>query len=193
MVGQQHTVLIDGAVINQFDNSVPHIASRNGDPPTPARQFPTGYFGLQTHGGTDRIFYREIRVKDLGQSDVPSNVEAPSVSGTGQVGRPLMCDGGRWQGARRIDYSWFRATSSGRTIRTSAPEPGGPRPFHCAGGPAVRDAAAAVRRAGGGRQGQVVRAERGRRLQARLLPRDRGGPSGADAWKTASARRSVGR
>ena len=113
MVGQQHTVLIDGAVINQFDNSVPHIASRNGDPPTPARQFPTGYFGLQTHGGTDRIFYREIRVKDLEAGDIPSNVEAPSVSGSGRVGRPLSCDGGRWQGARRIDYAWFRSNIVG--------------------------------------------------------------------------------
>ncbi len=38
-------------MINQFDNSIPKIASRNGDPPTMARQLARGYLGLQTHGG----------------------------------------------------------------------------------------------------------------------------------------------
>ena len=76
MVGQQHTVLVDGNVINQFDNGVPRVASRNGDPPTQARQFAGGYFGLQTHGGTDRIFYREIRVKDLGAARHPAQRRA---------------------------------------------------------------------------------------------------------------------
>src|SRR5690606_3149061 len=51
MVGQQYTVLIDGEVVNQFDNAVPKIASRNGDPPTMARQLAEGYIGLQAHGG----------------------------------------------------------------------------------------------------------------------------------------------
>ena len=37
-IGQQYTVLVDGEMINQFDNSIPKIASRNGDPPTMARQ-----------------------------------------------------------------------------------------------------------------------------------------------------------
>ncbi len=32
MVGQQYTVLVDGRIINQFDNSVPKVASRTGDP-----------------------------------------------------------------------------------------------------------------------------------------------------------------
>ena len=76
MVGQQYTVLVDGNVINQFDNSVPRVASRVGDPPTPARQFPRGYFGLQTHGGTDRIFYREIQVKELGERRHPAQHRA---------------------------------------------------------------------------------------------------------------------
>ena len=38
-IGQQYTVLVDGRMINQFDNSIPKIASRNGDPATVARQF----------------------------------------------------------------------------------------------------------------------------------------------------------
>ena len=52
------------------------VASRVGDPPTPARQFPRGYFGLQTHGGTDRIYYREIRVKELDRGDGPEQRRA---------------------------------------------------------------------------------------------------------------------
>ncbi len=57
--------MIDGKIINQFDNSIPKVNTRNGDPPTMARQFTQGYLGLQTHGGTDRISYREIQVKDV--------------------------------------------------------------------------------------------------------------------------------
>jgi hypothetical protein len=115
MVGQQYTVLVDGNVINQFDNGVPRIASRNGDPPTPARQFAQGYFGLQTHGGTDRIYYREIRVKDLDTGDVPRNVEPPEVGGSGRVGKALTCGRGEWENTPGADYSvsWYRANVIG--------------------------------------------------------------------------------
>jgi hypothetical protein len=115
MVGQQYTVLIDGEVINQFDNGVPRLASRNGDPPTPARQFPRGYFGLQTHGGTDRIFYREIRVKELDSQQVPRNVEPPSVGGSGRVGNVLTCDRGEWESGGHNEYSfaWYRSNPIG--------------------------------------------------------------------------------
>jgi hypothetical protein len=113
MVGQQHTVLIDGNVVNQFDNGIPKLASRNGDPPTQARQFASGYFGLQTHGGTDRIFYREIRVKDLEESDVPRNVEAPNVGGSGNVGKSLNCARGEWDNGDEVDFAWYRANAIG--------------------------------------------------------------------------------
>ena len=108
-------MLVDGEVINQFDNSIPKIASRNGDPPTPARQFPQGYFGLQTHGGTDRIFYREIRVKDLEAQDMPLNRRAPKVQGNGRVGRNLTCVPGKWTALRkvRLDVAWYRANRIG--------------------------------------------------------------------------------
>ena len=56
--------MIDGNIINQFDNSIPKINTRGGDPPTMARQFAQGFLGLQTHGGNDRISYREIQVKE---------------------------------------------------------------------------------------------------------------------------------
>jgi hypothetical protein len=115
MVGQQYTVLVDGEVINQFDNSIPKLASRNGDPPTQARQFAAGYFGLQTHGGTDRIFYREIQVKDLEGEDTPQNVEPPEVGGSGRVGEALTCGRGEWENTPHADYAvrWFRANRIG--------------------------------------------------------------------------------
>ena len=85
-VGQQFTILVDGELINQFDNAVPKIASRNGDPSTMARQFAQGYLGLQTHGGNDRISYREIQVKDLDEvATSRGTCEPPTVGGSGSV------------------------------------------------------------------------------------------------------------
>jgi Domain of Unknown Function (DUF1080) len=111
MVGQQYTVLVDGKVINQFDNAVPRVPTRIGDPPTQARQFPRGYFGLQTHGGTDRIFYREIRVKELDRWDLPHNILRPDVHGSGRVGRRLSCTRGLWWNGWRSDFrfDWYRS------------------------------------------------------------------------------------
>jgi Domain of Unknown Function (DUF1080) len=111
MVGQQYTVLVDGEVINQFDNAVPRVPTRIGDPPTQARQFPRGYFGLQTHGGTDRIFYREIRVKELDRWDLPHNLLRPDVHGSGRVGRNLTCTRGLWWNGWRSDFQidWYRS------------------------------------------------------------------------------------
>jgi hypothetical protein len=115
MIGQQYTVLVDGNVINQFDNSIPKIASRNGDPPTQARQFARGYFGLQTHGGTDRIFYREIRVKEVDSNRTPRNVVPPDVGGSGRVGKALTCGRGEWENTPHADYSvsWYRSNIIG--------------------------------------------------------------------------------
>jgi hypothetical protein len=115
MVGQQYTVLVDGNVINQFDNAVPRVPTRIGDPPTQARQFPQGYFGLQTHGGTDRIFYREIRVRDLGSQDAPRNEEQPEVGGSGRVGKELTCGRGEWENIRKANFgvAWYRSNIIG--------------------------------------------------------------------------------
>lgn len=98
-IGQQYTILVDGEVINQFDNSIPKINTRAGDPPTVARQLAQGYLGLQTHGGTDRISYKEIEVKEVGASDIPTNTVAPSVTGKGYVSEPLSCNHGTWNAA----------------------------------------------------------------------------------------------
>ena len=114
-IGQQYTVLIDGELINQFDNSVPKIASRNGDPSTMARQFAEGYLGLQTHGGNDRISYREIQVKDIDRDEIPANVEPPEVGGSGRVGKALTCGRGEWENTPGADYwvTWYRSNSVG--------------------------------------------------------------------------------
>jgi Domain of Unknown Function (DUF1080) len=114
-IGQQYTVLIDGELINQFDNSVPKIASRNGDPPTMARQLAEGYLGLQTHGGNDRISYREIQVKDIDEADIPVNVEPPEAGGSGRVGRPLTCGRGEWENTPGADFwvTWYRSNPIG--------------------------------------------------------------------------------
>jgi hypothetical protein len=110
-IGQQYTILVDGEVINQFDNSIPKIASRAGDPPTMARQNPRGYIGLQTHGGNDRISYRQIQVKDFAASDLPVNTVAPKVEGAGFTGKPLTCTRGEWQNNAGGEYwvRWYRA------------------------------------------------------------------------------------
>jgi hypothetical protein len=110
-IGQQYTIMIDGKIINQFDNSIPKINTRAGDAPTMARQFTEGYLGLQTHGGTDRISYREIQVKDIAKSDIPVNTVAPSVTGTGVTGEPLTCNRGTWNTAAGTTYfvKWYRS------------------------------------------------------------------------------------
>ncbi len=115
MVGQQYTVLVDGRIINQFDNSVPKVATRTGDPSTAARQFAQGYLGLQTHGGNDRINYREIQVKELAPSAIPVNTAPPTVTGTGFVGQNLTCNTGTWTPASGVSFSrrWYRSNKIG--------------------------------------------------------------------------------
>jgi Domain of Unknown Function (DUF1080) len=117
-IGQQYTVFIDGELINQFDNSIPKISTAEwggGYPPTMARQFARGYIGLQTHGGNDRISYREIQVKEIGADEVPVNVEPPRVGGSGRVGKALTCERGEWENTPGADYwiTWYRSNRIG--------------------------------------------------------------------------------
>jgi glucose/arabinose dehydrogenase/type 1 glutamine amidotransferase len=79
--GQHYTVIRNGQVLNEFDNSIPKDSSRAGDPPTQARQFDRGYIGLQNHGSNDLIDYRNVRVLPL----IEGAVEGPIVvEGEGQ-------------------------------------------------------------------------------------------------------------
>ena len=68
--GQQYTILRNGQVLNEFDNSIPQDSSRGGDPPTHARQFSSGYIGLQNHGGPDVIDFRNVSVLPLDDGTV---------------------------------------------------------------------------------------------------------------------------
>ncbi|MBD5785046.1 ThuA domain-containing protein [Cellulosimicrobium terreum] len=65
VVGQHYTMIRNGVVINEFENSPGQESSRAGDPPTDLRQFDEGFIGLQNHGNSDLIEFRDIRVADL--------------------------------------------------------------------------------------------------------------------------------
>src|SRR3954470_24751740 len=109
-IGEQFTILIDGVLRNQFDNAIPKIASRAGDPPTMARQLPVGYIALQTHGGNDRISYKEIEVRDPTPPEKPVNTVAPTVTGSGYQGNPLSCNRGQWNTPAGAEtwVTWYR-------------------------------------------------------------------------------------
>jgi hypothetical protein len=65
VVGQHYTILRNGVVINEFDNTPGKQSSRAGDPPTDLRQFLRGHIGLQNHGDNDLMEFRNIRVRSL--------------------------------------------------------------------------------------------------------------------------------
>ncbi|HEX6339828.1 MAG TPA: ThuA domain-containing protein [Umezawaea sp.] len=65
VVGQHYTMIRNGVVINEFDNTPGKQSSRAGDPPTDLRQFTEGFLGLQNHGTNDVIDFRNIRVRSL--------------------------------------------------------------------------------------------------------------------------------
>ncbi|MGV9560061.1 OmpL47-type beta-barrel domain-containing protein [Streptomyces sp. NPDC003522] len=67
VVGQHYSVFRNGVLINEFDNTGGQEFSppRADDPGTDGRRFASGYLGLQVHGTTDVVSYRDIRVKDL--------------------------------------------------------------------------------------------------------------------------------
>ncbi|MET8029922.1 OmpL47-type beta-barrel domain-containing protein [Streptomyces avermitilis] len=67
VVDQHYSVYRNGVLINEFDNSGGQDFSppRSDDPGTDGRRFASGYVGLQVHGTTDMISYRDIRIKEL--------------------------------------------------------------------------------------------------------------------------------
>ncbi|WP_420807894.1 ThuA domain-containing protein [Amycolatopsis antarctica] len=65
VVGQHYTIIRNGVVINEFDNTPGIESSREGDPPTDLRQFADGFVGLQNHSDTDLTEFRDIRVREL--------------------------------------------------------------------------------------------------------------------------------
>ncbi|MET9520643.1 family 16 glycoside hydrolase [Streptomyces sp. NPDC002994] len=65
--GQHYSVFRNGVLINEFDNTggQDFYPPRADDPGTDGRRYASGYIGLQVHGTTDVISYRDIRVKQL--------------------------------------------------------------------------------------------------------------------------------
>ncbi|MFC9272093.1 OmpL47-type beta-barrel domain-containing protein [Streptomyces zhihengii] len=65
--GQHYSVFRNGKLINEFDNTGGQVFQppRSDDPGTDGRRYASGYIGLQVHGTTDVISYRDIRVKEL--------------------------------------------------------------------------------------------------------------------------------
>jgi hypothetical protein len=67
VVGQHYSVYRNGVLINEFDNAGGQEFSppRADDPGTDGRRFASGYIGLQVHGTTDVVSYRDIRIREL--------------------------------------------------------------------------------------------------------------------------------
>ncbi|MFC5957663.1 OmpL47-type beta-barrel domain-containing protein [Streptomyces pratens] len=65
--GQHYSVLRNGVLINEFDNTggQDFTPPRSDDPGTDGRRFASGYVGLQVHGTTDVVSYRDVRIKEL--------------------------------------------------------------------------------------------------------------------------------
>ncbi|MGW0823410.1 OmpL47-type beta-barrel domain-containing protein [Streptomyces sp. NPDC002845] len=67
VVDQHYSVYRNGVLINEFDNigGQDFVPPRSDDPGTDGRRFASGYLGLQVHGTTDVVSYRDIRIKEL--------------------------------------------------------------------------------------------------------------------------------
>ncbi|KMS75138.1 glycosyl hydrolase [Streptomyces viridochromogenes] len=67
VVDQHYSVYRNGVLINEFDNNggQDFVPPRSDDPGTDGRRFASGYVGLQVHGTTDVVSYRDIRIKEL--------------------------------------------------------------------------------------------------------------------------------
>ncbi|UUA11209.1 MULTISPECIES: family 16 glycoside hydrolase [Streptomyces] len=67
VVDQHYSVYRNGVLINEFDNTGGQAFTppRSDDPGTDGRRFASGYLGLQVHGTTDVVSYRDIRIKEL--------------------------------------------------------------------------------------------------------------------------------
>ncbi|MFF8713426.1 OmpL47-type beta-barrel domain-containing protein [Streptomyces sp. NPDC015184] len=67
VVDQHYSVYRNGVLLNEFDNTGGQVFEppRGDDPGTDGRRYASGYIGLQVHGTTDVVSYRDIRVKEL--------------------------------------------------------------------------------------------------------------------------------
>jgi hypothetical protein len=67
VVGQHFTILRNGVLINEFDNTGGQLFNppRAGDPGTDGRRNASGYIGLQNHSTSDLVSYRNVRIMEL--------------------------------------------------------------------------------------------------------------------------------
>ncbi|MBC9713586.1 DUF1080 domain-containing protein [Streptomyces sp. TRM66268-LWL] len=67
VVDQHYKIFRNGVLINEFDNTGGQVFEppRSDDPGTDGRRYASGYIGLQVHGVTDVVSYRDIRIKEL--------------------------------------------------------------------------------------------------------------------------------
>ncbi|MEU3793576.1 family 16 glycoside hydrolase [Streptomyces fructofermentans] len=67
VVDQHYSVYRNGVLINEFDNTggQDFTPPRSDDPGTDGRRFASGYVGLQVHGTTDVVSFRDVRIRDL--------------------------------------------------------------------------------------------------------------------------------
>ncbi|WP_217253775.1 OmpL47-type beta-barrel domain-containing protein [Streptomyces sp. AC602_WCS936] len=67
VVDQHYSIYRNGKLINEFDNTggQDFYPPRSDDPGTDGRRYASGYIGLQVHGTTDVVSYRDVRIKEL--------------------------------------------------------------------------------------------------------------------------------
>ncbi len=67
VVDQHYSIYRNGVLLNEFDNTggQEFVPPRGDDPGTDGRRYASGYVGLQVHGVTDVVSYRDIRIKEL--------------------------------------------------------------------------------------------------------------------------------
>lgn len=67
VVGQSYSVYRNGALVNRFENTAGQSFAppRAGDVGTDGRRYAIGHLGLQVHGTTDVVSYRNIRIQEL--------------------------------------------------------------------------------------------------------------------------------
>ncbi|MET9864250.1 family 16 glycoside hydrolase [Streptomyces smyrnaeus] len=67
VIGQHYEIYRNGTLINEFDNDRGQVFEppRGDDPGTDGRRYASGYVGLQVHGTTDVVSYRNVRIKEL--------------------------------------------------------------------------------------------------------------------------------
>ncbi|MEG3630282.1 OmpL47-type beta-barrel domain-containing protein [Streptomyces poriticola] len=67
VTGQHYEIYRNGVLINEFDNNRGQTfhPPRGDDPGTDGRRFASGYIGIQVHGTTDVVSYRDVRIREL--------------------------------------------------------------------------------------------------------------------------------